>query len=149
ACMHKLLTILNAMLKHRTPWQPQEVQSSKNIQGPLDNQDSGSAPASLRPLAAPEARRSAVTATREKRKERPQRRLRMCAALQGARHERHAQECPWDVPAGHGPTWGACCIGGLVLLALSVLLAPLTITAQQRGKIPIVGVLWPGYSPDP
>ena len=27
ACMHKLLTILNAMLKQRTPWQPQEVQS--------------------------------------------------------------------------------------------------------------------------
>jgi transposase len=27
ACMHKLLTILNAMLKPRTPWQPQEVQS--------------------------------------------------------------------------------------------------------------------------
>ena len=27
ACMHKLLTMLNAMLKHRTPWQPQEVQS--------------------------------------------------------------------------------------------------------------------------
>src|SRR5438445_10447346 len=27
ACMHKLLTILNAMLKHRTLWQPQEVQS--------------------------------------------------------------------------------------------------------------------------
>ena len=26
ACMHKLLTILNAMLKHRTPWQSQEVQ---------------------------------------------------------------------------------------------------------------------------
>src|SRR6266581_4191599 len=26
ACMHKLLTILHAMLKHRTPWQPQEVQ---------------------------------------------------------------------------------------------------------------------------
>jgi hypothetical protein len=25
--MHKFLTILNAMLKHRTPWQPQEVQS--------------------------------------------------------------------------------------------------------------------------
>jgi transposase len=25
ACMHKLLTILNAMLKHRTPWQSQEV----------------------------------------------------------------------------------------------------------------------------
>ena len=27
ACMQKLLTILNAMLKHRTPWQPQEVQN--------------------------------------------------------------------------------------------------------------------------
>jgi transposase len=27
ACMHKFLTILNAMLKHRTPWQSQEVQS--------------------------------------------------------------------------------------------------------------------------
>ena len=27
ACMPKFLTILNAMLKHRTPWQPQEVQS--------------------------------------------------------------------------------------------------------------------------
>jgi len=27
ACMRKLLTILNAMLKHRTSWQPQEVQS--------------------------------------------------------------------------------------------------------------------------
>jgi transposase len=26
ACMPKLLTILNAMLKHRTPWQSQEVQ---------------------------------------------------------------------------------------------------------------------------
>jgi len=27
ACMHKFLTILNAMLKHRTPWRAQEVQS--------------------------------------------------------------------------------------------------------------------------
>ena len=34
ACMRKLLTMLNAMLKHRTPWQPQEVQNSKNIQRP-------------------------------------------------------------------------------------------------------------------
>ena len=25
ACMRKLLTILNAMLKHHTPWQVQEV----------------------------------------------------------------------------------------------------------------------------
>jgi transposase len=25
ACLHKLWTMLNAMLKHRTPWQPQEV----------------------------------------------------------------------------------------------------------------------------
>jgi transposase len=27
ACIHKLLTILNALLKPRTPWQPQEVQN--------------------------------------------------------------------------------------------------------------------------
>ena len=27
ACMHKFLTILNAMLKHRTSWKPQEVQN--------------------------------------------------------------------------------------------------------------------------
>jgi transposase len=27
ACMHQFLTILNAMLQHRTPWQPQEVQN--------------------------------------------------------------------------------------------------------------------------
>lgn len=27
ACRHKLLTMLNAMLKPRTPWQPQEVQN--------------------------------------------------------------------------------------------------------------------------
>ena len=26
ACMHKFLTILNAMLKHRTPWHAQEIQ---------------------------------------------------------------------------------------------------------------------------
>jgi hypothetical protein len=26
ACMRKLLTMLNAMLKHRTPWHVQEVQ---------------------------------------------------------------------------------------------------------------------------
>jgi len=26
ACMQQFLTILNAMLKHRTPWQSQEVQ---------------------------------------------------------------------------------------------------------------------------
>jgi len=25
ACMRKLLTILNAMVKHHTPWQPQAV----------------------------------------------------------------------------------------------------------------------------
>ena len=28
ACMRKLLTILNAMAKHQTPWQPQEVASA-------------------------------------------------------------------------------------------------------------------------
>ena len=55
ACIHKFLTILNAMLKHRTPWQPQEVQREKNRQGPLDNQDSCSARASLQLSAAPEA----------------------------------------------------------------------------------------------
>ena len=27
ACRHTFVTMLNAMLKHRTPWQPQEVQS--------------------------------------------------------------------------------------------------------------------------
>ena len=27
ACIQKFLTILNAMLKHRTPWHAQEVQS--------------------------------------------------------------------------------------------------------------------------
>ena len=27
ACMHTFLTIRNAMLTHRTPWQPQEVQN--------------------------------------------------------------------------------------------------------------------------
>ena len=35
ACMHTLLTMLNARLKHRTPWKPQEVQNEKNRQGPL------------------------------------------------------------------------------------------------------------------
>jgi transposase len=58
ACMHKLLTILNAMLKHRTPWQPQEVQNEKIYKGPLDNQDSCYAPASLRLPAATDAQRS-------------------------------------------------------------------------------------------
>jgi transposase len=28
ACMRKLLTILNAMVKHHSPWQPQEVASA-------------------------------------------------------------------------------------------------------------------------
>ena len=28
ACMGKLLTILNALVKHHTPWQPQEVPSA-------------------------------------------------------------------------------------------------------------------------
>ena len=59
ACMHKLLTILNAMLKHRTPWQRPGGAGLKNIQGPLDNQDSCSARASLRLSAAPERQRYA------------------------------------------------------------------------------------------
>jgi len=28
ACMRKRLTILNAMVKHQTPWQPREVPSA-------------------------------------------------------------------------------------------------------------------------
>jgi transposase len=28
ACMRKLLTILNAMVKHHAPWQPEEVRSA-------------------------------------------------------------------------------------------------------------------------
>ena len=35
ACIHQFLTILNARLKHRMPWQSQEVQGSKNRRGPL------------------------------------------------------------------------------------------------------------------
>ena len=34
ACMHKVLTMLNALLTHRTRWPPQEVQSEKKIQRP-------------------------------------------------------------------------------------------------------------------
>jgi len=40
-------------------------------------------------------------------------------------------------------------VGLTVILALGVFLAPLTATAQQRGKIPLVGVLSPGYPPAP
>jgi transposase len=28
ACMHKLLTILNALIRHRTPWQPPASRTS-------------------------------------------------------------------------------------------------------------------------
>jgi hypothetical protein len=42
ACMRKLLTMLNAMVKHQKPWHMQEVPSPSQ-QGPLDNQDSCSA----------------------------------------------------------------------------------------------------------
>ena len=34
ACMPKFLTILHAMLKHRTPWQAQEVQGEKIYKAP-------------------------------------------------------------------------------------------------------------------
>lgn len=40
-------------------------------------------------------------------------------------------------------------VGLMVLLALGVLLAPLTAAAQQHGKIPLVGVLRPGGPSDP
>ena len=53
ACMRKLLTSLNAMVKLHTSWQPREVPNVS--QGPLDNPDSGSARVSLWPLGAPEA----------------------------------------------------------------------------------------------
>src|SRR6267142_5831729 len=35
ACMHTLLTILNAMLKHRTSWQAQEAKTSNIYQASL------------------------------------------------------------------------------------------------------------------
>jgi transposase len=35
ACRHQLLTMLNAMLKHRQAWQAQEVQNEKRYQAPL------------------------------------------------------------------------------------------------------------------
>ena len=37
AWRHTFLTMLNAMLKPWTPWQPQEVQRSKFYKGPLDS----------------------------------------------------------------------------------------------------------------
>src|SRR5215467_10509926 len=52
---------MNAMVRDMTPWQPREVCIASYPKIPLDNQDSCSARASLRPLAAPEARRSATT----------------------------------------------------------------------------------------
>jgi hypothetical protein len=35
----------------------------------------------------------------------------------------------------------------IVMLTCSVLAAPLATTAQPRGKVPLVGVLRPGYPP--
>jgi hypothetical protein len=35
ACMRKVLTMLNALLKHRTAWQAQEVHNEKIYQAPL------------------------------------------------------------------------------------------------------------------
>ena len=55
--MRQLLTILNALGKHHTPWQPPGVLRAEP--GSLDTQDSCSAPTSLRLLAAADARRSA------------------------------------------------------------------------------------------
>ena len=57
ACRHKLVTMFNAMLQYRIPWQPQETHNEKNRQGPLDNQDSCSARASLPLPAAGERQR--------------------------------------------------------------------------------------------
>jgi transposase len=60
ACRPQVVTLLKAMRQHRTAWQGQEGQNSKNIPGPLDTQDSCSARASLRLPGAAEARRSGV-----------------------------------------------------------------------------------------
>ena len=45
ACMRQLVTLLNAMVKHQTPWQPREVLSAEHTRpkDPRDNQDSCSA----------------------------------------------------------------------------------------------------------
>jgi transposase len=34
ACMRKRLTILNALVKHHIPWQPQEVPSASHTRSP-------------------------------------------------------------------------------------------------------------------
>ena len=34
ACMRKLVTILNAMVKHHTPWQPKKVPSASHTRSP-------------------------------------------------------------------------------------------------------------------
>ena len=34
ACMRKRLTILNALVKHHIPWQPQEVPSASQTRSP-------------------------------------------------------------------------------------------------------------------
>ena len=65
AYMPKFLTIRNAMLKHRRPGTTRKGRAKKIYKCPLDNQDSCSARTSPRPLAAPEARRSASNALRK------------------------------------------------------------------------------------
>ncbi len=57
ACRRKLLTMRNALVKHQTPWQPQEVDIVAEEKIVLDNQDSCSARASLRLLGAAHRRR--------------------------------------------------------------------------------------------
>jgi len=52
ACRRTLVTMRNALGKHQTPWQPQEVDIVAEEKIVLDNQDSCSAPASLRLLGA-------------------------------------------------------------------------------------------------
>jgi putative ABC transport system substrate-binding protein len=47
------------------------------------------------------------------------------------------------------PLRGLCTVGILLTLALGILVVPRVVAAQQRGKIPLVAVLRPGYPPTP
>ncbi len=49
---------------------------------------------------------------------------------------------------GAEPLKGLCTVG-ILILALGILMAPRTTAAQQRGKIPLIGVLRPNFPPDP
>ena len=79
-----------------------------------------SAPASLQPLGAPEAQRSASIESKK---------------LAGGRFEETTMWCNT--------------VGCIVALTLSILAAPLAAKAQQVGKVPHLGVLFPAELPSP